>query len=54
MYVCVLYVYVAKNIHFVVDDDEYERLDRVKNEHGLTWRGMVIHAADDLEEFNQQ
>jgi len=21
----------------------------VKNEHGLTWRGMLIHAADDLE-----
>ncbi|WP_170972399.1 hypothetical protein [Natronorubrum halophilum] len=40
---------MAKNIHFVVDDDEYERLDRIKNEHGLTWRGMVKHAANDLE-----
>ena len=54
MYVWVLFVYVAKNIHFVIDDDEYERLNRVKDEHGLTWRGMVIHAADDLETSDRQ
>jgi hypothetical protein len=33
----------------VPDDEQYERLKRVKNEYGLTWRGMLIHAADDLE-----
>ena len=33
----------------VPDDEQYERIKRVKNEHGLTWRGMLIHAADDLE-----
>lgn len=33
----------------VADEDQYERLARVKDEHGLTWRGMLIHAADDLE-----
>ena len=31
------------------DEEEYGRLKRVKDEHGLTWRGMLIHAADDLE-----
>ena len=31
------------------DEEEYDRLKRVKDEHGLTWRGMLIHAADDLE-----
>ncbi len=45
---------MAKNIHFVVDDEEYERLDRVKSKNGLTWRGMVLHAADDLETPEQQ
>lgn len=33
----------------VPDDGQYERIKRVKNEHGLTWRGMLIHAADDLD-----
>jgi len=33
----------------VPDDEQYKRIKRVKNEHGLTWRGMLIHAADDLE-----
>jgi hypothetical protein len=33
----------------VRDDEQYERIKRVKNEHGLTWRGMLIHAAGDLE-----
>lgn len=33
----------------VPDDEQYERIKRVKNENGLTWRGMLIHAADDLD-----
>ncbi|MFC5969896.1 hypothetical protein ACFPYI_00995 [Halomarina salina] len=33
----------------VPSDEQYERLKRVKKEHGLTWRGMLIHAADDLD-----
>lgn len=39
---------MAKNIHLVVDDDEHERLKRIKNDHGLTWKGMLLHAAEDL------
>jgi len=40
---------MVTNIHIEVPDEQYERLKRVKNEHGLTWRGMLIHTADDLE-----
>ena len=46
---------MGTNIHIEVPDDEqYKRLKRVKNEHGLTWRGMLIHAADDLETPDRQ
>lgn len=38
------------NIHIEVPDEEqYERLRDVKNKYGLTWRGMLVHAADDLD-----
>jgi hypothetical protein len=41
---------MVNNIRLEVpDDDQYEWLNSVKNEHGLTWRGMLIHAAKDLE-----
>lgn len=41
---------MSKYINIEVSDGEqYDRLKRVKDEHGLTWRGMLIHAADDLE-----
>lgn len=34
----------------VPDEEQYERLSRLKDEHGLTWRGMLILAADELED----
>ncbi|EMA54953.1 hypothetical protein [Halococcus salifodinae] len=34
----------------VPDESEYERLSRVKNDHGLTWRGMLLRAAEELED----
>lgn len=41
---------MSKYINIEVSDEEqYDRLKRVKDKHGLTWRGMLIHAADDLE-----
>jgi hypothetical protein len=40
---------MATTIHVKVPDEQYDRLKRVKVENGLTWRGMLIHAADDLE-----
>ena len=33
----------------IEDDDQYERLRRIKRHNGLTWKGMLLHAADDLE-----
>ena len=40
---------MSKDIRVEVTDEQYDRLKRVKDENGLTWRGMLIHAADDLE-----
>lgn len=40
---------MAKNIHVVVDDEVHERLSRLKNENGLTWKGMLLHAANELD-----
>lgn len=34
----------------VPDEEQYEHLSRLKDEHGLTWRGMLILAADELED----
>ena len=36
------------NIKFE-DEDEYERAKSAKRSNGLTWRGMILHATDDLE-----
>jgi len=33
----------------VSDEDQYQRLSNVKDKYGLTWRGMLIHAARNLE-----
>lgn len=40
---------MVKNVHVVVDDDVYERLNRIKNQHGLTWEGMLLRAAEELD-----
>ena len=42
---------MATNIHIEVPDEEqYDRLKEIKNKYGLTWRGMLIRAADELED----
>ncbi|MGA9402361.1 hypothetical protein [Haladaptatus sp.] len=40
---------MGKTLHIKVDDEQYEWLSGVKDERGLTWRGMLVHAAEDLE-----
>jgi hypothetical protein len=45
---------MVKNIHVVVDDAVHERLNRIKSDHGLTWEGMLLHAAKDLETPTEQ
>lgn len=39
---------MAKDIRVEVTDEQYERLNDVKEAHGLTWRGMLILAANEL------
>lgn len=41
---------VVKDIRIEVDDEQYDHLDSVKRANGLTWRGMLILAADELED----
>jgi hypothetical protein len=46
---------MGTDIHIEVPDEgQYKRLKHVKSEYGLTWRGMSIHAADDLETADRQ
>ena len=33
----------------IEDDDQYERLRAIKRHNGLTWKGMLLHAAEDLD-----
>jgi len=37
------------NINFEVEDDQYERLKETKKRHGLTWKGMMLHAQRKLD-----
>jgi hypothetical protein len=47
-------VAMGKTLHIKVDDDQFEWLSEVKDKRGLTWRGMLIHAAEDLETPDRQ
>ncbi len=38
-----------KNINIEVDQKQYESLKATKKRHGLTWRGMLLHAQRELE-----
>jgi hypothetical protein len=50
MDVCLFIDWVVTNIHIEVPDGEqYERLKGAKNKYGLTWRGMLVHATDNLD-----
>ncbi len=46
-----MFGHVVTNIHIEVpDEDQYDHLKEVKDKHGLTWRGMLVCAADNLED----
>lgn len=46
---------MVNHIHVEVEnDDQYEWLQDVKNENGLSWRGLLIHAANDLEDRSER
>jgi hypothetical protein len=42
-------VSMGRSLHIEVTDEQYERLNTAKENHGLTWRGMLILAAEELE-----
>ena len=40
---------MTEHINLVVDDDTYDQLTQAKEAHGLSWEGLLLHAAKDLE-----
>lgn len=40
---------MGTTLHVEVSNEQYERLSRLKEKRGLTWRGMLILAADEIE-----
>lgn len=38
-----------KNINIEGDEEQYESLKATKKRHGLTWRGMLLHAQRELD-----
>ncbi len=38
-----------KNINIEVDEEQYESLKETKKRHGLTWKGMLLHAQRELD-----
>jgi hypothetical protein len=37
------------NINIELSDDQFETLKATKKRHGLTWKGMLLHAHRELE-----
>jgi hypothetical protein len=37
------------HINFEVGEEQYESLKATKKRHGLTWKGMLLHAQRDLD-----
>jgi len=37
------------HINFEVDEEQYESLKETKKRHGLTWKGMLLHAQRELD-----
>lgn len=37
-----------KNINIEVNEEQYDSLKATKKRHGLTWRGMLLHAQREL------
>lgn len=38
-----------KNINIEVDEEQYGSLKETKKRHGLTWKGMLLHAQRELD-----
>jgi hypothetical protein len=40
---------MTEHINLVVDDDTFAQLTQAKEAHGLSWEGLLLHAAKDLD-----
>lgn len=41
---------MSRDIRVEVSEEQYERLTELKKAHGLTWLGMLLRAAESLED----
>jgi len=39
---------MGKRVQFKLQQSEYEELNNIKDEYGMTWRGLVIKGAREL------
>lgn len=37
------------HVNFEVDEEQYESPKETKKRHGLTWKGMLLHAQRELD-----
>ena len=40
---------MGKEIRFIVEEDQFERLKAVKERRGYTWKGLMLESVDALD-----
>jgi len=45
---------MVRNVNIALDDRNYEEINRVKEELGLTWEEFIVQAADCLDEHGTE
>lgn len=45
---------MVRNVNVALDDSDYDEINQVKEELGLTWEEFIIEAAACLEEHNSK
>jgi len=41
---------MTKRVQIRLDDNEYQELKEIKNNHGMTWKGVLLSGADTISE----
>jgi len=44
---------MGKEIRFIVEEDQFERLKSVKERRGYTWKGLMLEGVDALDTDNR-
>jgi hypothetical protein len=44
---------MGKEIRFIVEEDQFERLKAVKERRGYTWKGLMLEGVDALDTDNR-